>query len=115
MSKKQSKNKDGLVYSTDPKFEYREEKEEAASLPPQQQKLRVMIDRKQRGGKEVTLITGFVGPEEELAELGKFLKTRCGVGGSAKDGEIIVQGNQRDKVVQLLLEKGYTQTKKAGG
>ncbi|MFZ2899997.1 MAG: translation initiation factor [Saprospiraceae bacterium] len=115
MSKKQSKNKDGLVYSTDPNFEYREEREEAASLPPQQQKLRVMIDRKQRGGKEVTLVTGFVGPEEELAELGKFLKTRCGVGGSAKDGEIIVQGNQRDKVVQLLLEKGFTQTKKAGG
>lgn len=115
MSKKQSKSKDGLVYSTDPNFEYREEKEEAASLPPQQQKLRVMIDRKQRGGKEVTLVTGFVGPEEELAELGKYLKTRCGVGGSAKDGEIIVQGNQRDKVVQLLLEKGFSQTKKAGG
>lgn len=113
MNKK--KDKDGLVYSTDPKFEYREEKEEAASLPPQQQKLRVMIDRKQRGGKEVTLVTGFVGPEEELAELGKYLKTRCGVGGSAKDGEIIVQGNQRDKVVQLLIEKGFTQTKKAGG
>lgn len=109
------KDKGGLVYSTNPDFEYREEKEEAASLPPQQQKLRVMIDRKQRGGKEVTLVTGFVGPEEELAELGKFLKTRCGVGGSAKDGEIIVQGNQRDKVVQLLLEKGFTQTKKAGG
>lgn len=115
MSKKPGKNKDGIVYSTNPDFEYREEKEEAASLPPQQQKLRVMIDRKQRGGKEVTLVTGFVGPEEELAELGKYLKTRCGVGGSAKDGEIIVQGNQRDKVVQLLLEKGFTQTKKAGG
>ncbi len=115
MSKKPGKNKEGIVYSTDPNFEYREEKEEAASLPPQQQKLRVMIDRKQRGGKEVTLVTGFVGPEEELAELGKYLKTRCGVGGSAKDGEIIVQGNQRDKVVQLLLEKGFTQTKKAGG
>jgi translation initiation factor 1 len=109
------KDKGGLVYSTNPDFEHREEKEEAASLPPQQQKLRVMIDRKQRGGKEVTLVTGFVGPEAELAELGKFLKTRCGVGGSAKDGEIIVQGNQRDKVVQLLLEKGFTQTKKAGG
>lgn len=115
MSKKPGKNKDGIVYSTNPDFEYREEKEEAGSLPPQQQKLRVMIDRKQRGGKEVTLVTGFVGPEEELAELGKYLKTRCGVGGSAKDGEIIVQGNQRDKVVQLLLEKGFTQTKKAGG
>lgn len=109
------KDKGGLVYSTNPDFEYREEKEETASLPPQQQKLRVMIDRKQRGGKEVTLVTGFIGPEEELAELGKYLKTRCGVGGSAKDGEIIVQGNQRDKVVQLLIEKGFTQTKKAGG
>lgn len=115
MSKKQGKNKDGIVYSTDPDFEIQEEREEASTLPPRQQKLRVMIDRKQRGGKEVTLVTGFVGSEEELAELGKFLKTRCGVGGSAKDGEIIVQGNQREKVVKLLIEKGFTQTKQAGG
>ena len=116
MSKKKGKNKSGgLVYSTDPDFEYQEEREEAASVPPQQQKLRVMIDRKQRGGKEVTLVTGFEGPDEELQELGKFLKTKCGVGGAVKDGEIMVQGNQRDKVVQLLIDKGFTNTKKAGG
>lgn len=115
MSKKQGKNKDFVVYSTDPNYTYKEEAEETASLPLRQQKLRVQLDRKSRGGKEVTLVTGFIGSDDELAELGKYLKSRCGVGGSAKDGEIIVQGNQRDKVVQLLIEKGYTDTKKAGG
>lgn len=114
MAKKDKKG--GIVYSTDPDFEPQdEEREEAASLPPRQQKLRVMLDRKQRGGKEVTLITGFIGSEKILAELGKFLKTKCGVGGSVKDGEILVQGDQRDKVVQLLISKGFTGTKKAGG
>ena len=114
MPKKDKKG--GLVYSTDPDFKpQEEEREDAASLPPRQQKLRVMLDRKQRGGKEVTLISGFIGSEETLAELGKFLKTKCGVGGAVKDGEIIVQGDQRDKVLQLLIGKGYTGTKKAGG
>ncbi|MBK6904637.1 MAG: translation initiation factor [Saprospirales bacterium] len=114
MPKKDKKG--GLVYSTDPDFQTQEEeREDAASLPPRQQKLRVMLDRKQRGGKEVTIVSGFVGPEEKLAELGKFLKSKCGVGGSAKDGEILVQGDQRDKVVKLLIEQGYANTKKAGG
>jgi translation initiation factor 1 len=106
----------GTVYSTNPDFNYEYESEqEAELLPPKQQKLRVSIDRKQRKGKEVTLVTGFVGPEEDLKELGKLLKSKCGVGGSAKDGEIIVQGNQRDKVVELLKAEGYTQTKASGG
>ena len=116
MAKKDKKDSRGIVYSTDPGFRPLEEpREDGPSLPPQQQKLRVMLDKKQRGGKEVTLITGFIGPEEKLAELGKFLKTRCGVGGAVKDGEIIVQGDQRDKVVKLLIDQGFTGTKKAGG
>ena len=79
------------------------------------QKLRVMIDRKRRRGKEVTLVVGYKGNPQDLKELGKMLKSKCGVGGSVKDGEIIIQGNQKDKVVKLLLEKGYSQTKASGG
>lgn len=113
MGKKNKKNRIGVVYSTNPDFDYdfREDQEQEL-LPANQQKLRVVIDRKKRKGKEVTLVTGFVGPEDDLKDLGKFLKTRCGVGGSAKEGEILVQGDQRDQVVQLLKEKGYADTKK---
>lgn len=115
MGKKNKKN-NRIVFSTNPDFEYNEDNDEQAeSIPENQQRLRVLIDRKARKGKEVTLVTGFEGPEEELKDLGKFLKSRCGVGGSVKDGEIIIQGNKRDKIVELLIDKGYTNTKKSGG
>ena len=113
MSKKKRKY---IVYSTNPDYDYSyEDNSPEKTLAPTQQKLRVMIDRKKRKGKEVTLITGFVGSDDDLKDLGKFLKSKCGVGGSVKDGEIIVQGNQKDKAVKLLLEKGYSQTKSSGG
>lgn len=117
MSKKSKKNRIGVVYSTNDNYDYdhNDGADEMEDIAPNQQKLRVMIDRKQRGGKEVTLVTGFMGSEDSLKELGKFLKQKCGVGGSAKNGEMIVQGNQRDKVVKLLKDKGYTQTKASGG
>ncbi|MBR2331659.1 MAG: translation initiation factor [Alistipes sp.] len=103
-----------MVYSTNPDFEYTvQESEQAVTLPPEKQNLRVWLDRKQRGGKQVTLVKGFVGSEEDLSELGRMLKSRCGVGGSAKDGEIIIQGDHRDRVVELLIAAGY-KCKKAG-
>lgn len=115
MSKK-NKQLINVVYSTNPNFSYESESEEEPNtLPKNQQKLYVSIDRKQRGGKDVTLIEGFVGTEEDLKELGKTLKTKCGVGGSVKDGEILIQGAFRDKVFDLLIKDGYTQTKKKGG
>lgn len=117
---KNNKNNDwkdrlNIVYSTNPDFHYEtEDEEETSTLPPAQQKLRVQLDRKNRGGKVVTLITGFVGTDDDLKELGKLLKSKCGVGGSAKDGEIIVQGDFKQKVLELLKKEGYTQTKPVG-
>ena len=104
----------GMVYSTNPDFQYTtDEVEEEATLAPDEQNLRVWLDRKHRGGKTVTLVKGFVGTEADLTELGRMLKSKCGVGGSAKDGEIIVQGDHRDRVVDLLTQAGY-KCKKAG-
>ena len=102
------KSRLGVVYSTNPDFRYETAAEaEAETLPPAKQRLLVGIDRRNRGGKQVTLVSGFVGTAEDLKELGRVLKTRCGVGGSAKDGEITVQGDFRDKVVTILKEMGY--------
>ncbi len=101
-----------IVYSTNPDFTYETtQEEEAETLPPAQQRLRVQLDRKNRGGKVVTLVTGFVGNENDLKDLGKLLKSKCGVGGSAKEGEIIVQGDFKQKVFDLLKKEGYSQTK----
>lgn len=107
-------NKGGIVYSTNPNFNFKEEKEEINTLPPQQQNLRVMLDKKQRGGKQVTLVTGFIGSNEDLEILGKTLKTKCGTGGSVKDGEIIIQGDNRAKILEFLTKAGY-KAKQAGG
>ena len=98
----------GVVFSTNPDFAYQEEEtEEAATLEPSKQNLIVGIDRKGRGGKQVTLVTGFVGTADDLAELGRTLKMKCGIGGSAKDGEIVIQGDFRDRVTALLKDMGY--------
>ncbi len=108
------KDRLGMVYSTNPDFKYETENEEEKTLPPQQQMLIVMLDRKKRKGKSVTLVTGFVGDEDDLKELGKMLKTKCGVGGSVKDGEILIQGDFRERVMELLKAEGY-KVKRSGG
>jgi len=109
------KNRSGIVYSTDPEFKYETDEDQGPeTLPPNKQDLRVMIDASNRKGKKVTLITGFVGKDNDLQSLSKDLKTLCGSGGSAKNGEILVQGDFRDKILKYLSEKGY-KAKKSGG
>jgi translation initiation factor 1 len=113
MSKK--KKVINVVYSTNPNFQYEEDSaEEIKTVLPQQQNLKIFLDKKQRAGKAVTLVDGFVGTTQDLEELGKFLKQKCGVGGTVKDGQILIQGDFRDKILSILIEKGY-KAKKAGG
>lgn len=111
---KHKSDNNGTVYSTNPNFVFDYGEEEVLTLEPAKQNLRIMLDKKQRGGKKVTLITGFQGSDYDLAVLGKELKSACGVGGSVKDGEILLQGDFREKVLALLQQKGYNKTKISG-
>ncbi len=112
--KKSLQDLGGIMYSTDPDFKYPAEEITSEVVPVQQQDLRVSLDRKNRGGKAVTLVTGFRGDNDELEKLGKMLKSKCGVGGSSKDGDIIIQGDFRDKILILLQKEGF-KAKKSGG
>ena len=112
MNKKNKPDNKGFVYSTDPDFQFEEVNESSETLLPKQQKLRIKLDTKQRAGKAVTLVEGFIGKETDLEDLGRKLKTFCGTGGSVKDGAMIIQGDQRDKVLQWFIKNGYTSTKK---
>ena len=113
MAKK--KKRVDIVYSTNPDYGYSfDDNTEEETLEPQDQNLRVLIDRKQRKGKSVTIVEGFIGTTDDLKDLGKMLKSKCGVGGSVKDGEIIIQGEVRDKVMDLLKNDGY-KVKRVGG
>lgn len=106
------KSRLGMVYSTNPDFTFEtEEVPEEETLPKSQQRLRVAIEKKNRGGKTVTVVKGFVGTDSDLKDLGKLLKTKCGVGGAVKDGEILIQGEWRERLVALLKQEGYSDTK----
>ena len=111
MSKKIKPSSNGLVYSTDPNFKLEDNEEIQETLPPAQQKLRLRLETKHRAGKAATIVAGFIGTEDDFQALGKQLKNYCGTGGSAKDGEIIIQGDQREKVLKCLLANGYKGSK----
>jgi translation initiation factor 1 len=112
MSKKNKPDSRGYVYSTDPNFGFESEENNIETLQPQQQKLRLKLDTRQRAGKAVTVIEGYVGTPDSIETLGRQLRNHCGTGGSVKDGHIIVQGDQRDKVFQWLIRNGYSLTKR---
>ena len=113
MTKKKIQSLSGLVYSTDPNFKLPDEKnEEQETIEPAKQRLKIRLDTKHRAGKAVTLVEGFIGATNDMEELGKKLKSFCGTGGSVKDGEIIVQGDNREKILQWLHKNGYTSSKK---
>jgi translation initiation factor 1 len=113
MSRKNKSDKHGFVFSTDPNFRFEEEADETKeTLSPPQQKLKIKLETKHRGGKAVTLVEGFIGKEEDLETLGKSLKNFCGTGGSVKDNEVIIQGDQREKVLQWLIKNMYKNSKK---
>tara|TARA_Y100001956_G_C4077389_1_gene166794 strand:+ start:52 stop:408 length:357 start_codon:yes stop_codon:yes gene_type:complete len=118
LAKKNHKNREGVVYSTNSEFEYNEQFKgllQPDTLGETQQDLRVLLEKKGRGGKQVTVITGFVGKSDDLDALSKKLKTQCGIGGSVKDGEILLQGDVRQKAKDILIKAGYSKTKLSGG
>lgn len=112
MAKKKLYNMGGIVYSTATDFNFTNEEEPVESLPPEEQLLKIVLDKKHRGGKVVSIITGFVMKEDEIELLAKELKNFCGAGGSVKDNEIVIQGDHREKILQWLVKKGYSKTRK---
>lgn len=113
--KKNKSDSKGFVFSTNPDFEFDHDEKEFETLPPAQQKLRLQLETKHRGGKTACIVMGFIGSTQDLEDLAKKLKSFCGTGGSAKDGEIIIQGDNRDKMLQWFQKNGYTNVKKSGG
>ncbi|MBN2746918.1 MAG: translation initiation factor [Bacteroidales bacterium] len=112
--KKQNRKTDGIVYSTNPNYIFEDEENTASTLPPDQQQLKIWLEKGGRGGKVASVVKGFIGTEDDLKDLAAKLKNKLGTGGSAKDNEIIIQGDHRDKILNLLTSTGY-KAKKAGG